>query len=505
MGNKLRKLVYELGKNIPPTATANDILDLAQDAYWGSNTLARLHREIQLEKVVPQAYRNASLLNQQQETRSLRYLVDALQEEYETRRAFSERVMPSMRAEAAHSLEQAGVSFLFIKGSSLEAYPHGYLRQMNDLDLIVENWDDLFLAAQVLEAQGYHHDETRNSPWVMRILSSGRPEAQMTGRLFLERHEGDRLVELDLHLAPFVIASTGVLACDMWERARAQRSTVPTPEDKLLILVAHAANHGHFIIKDFNDVYAILDRHKETFDWGYFCRCVQQSTLSYAAYYVLKRVRLEYAKECVPQQVLDTLGQSKEMLCAAAIAITSKTSKEQPWRQWIERIIYTLHTLAFEQANHGLASGLRKAMEFLGWSFRLSILQGRAGDYLVAQRLLHSNKSQLFPFPRRGQQLPIVPAAAICDSFSQEQLARCLQITPDAIQEAIASEEKKSLLEVKPIGHTVLFLRLGSAEAILTPVDLFIPTQDAMFTEPEVVALEELVEVLKDLTVLPRI
>lgn len=137
-------------------------------------------------------------------------------------------------------------------------------------------------------------------------------------------------------------------------------------------------------------------------------------------------------------------------------------------------------------------------MEFLGWSFRLSILQGRAGDYLVAQRLLHSNKSQLFPFPRRGQQLPIVPAAAICDSFSQEQLARCLQITPDAIQEAIASEKKKRLLEVKPVGHTVLFLRLGSAEAILTPIDLFIPTQDAIFTEPEVVALEELVKVLVD-------
>jgi hypothetical protein len=498
MANKLRKLLYELGKNVPPATRANEIIDLTKDRYWNHNRLAKLRREIQLEKVTLQAYRNASLLNQQQETKALRHLMDALQEEYEKRCAFSERVMPRVRVEVVHILEQADVNFLFIKGSSLEAYPHGYLRQMNDLDLIVETWDDLFLAARALEAQGYQHAETLHSPWVMRISSSGKPETQMVGRLFLARHEGDHLIELDLHLAPFAIASTGVLVCDMWERAQAQRSTIPTPEDKLLVLLAHAANHGYFLIKDFNDVYTVLEWHKETFDWDYFCRCVQKSTLSYAAHHVLKHVRQEYAKECVPEQVLDTLQQSKETTCAVAIAVTSKTSKEKPRRRWIERLMHTLHTLAFERANHGLASGLRKVMEFLGWSFRLSILQGRAGDHSIVQRLLHSTKSQLFPSPRRGQQLAIVSAAEICGDFSQEQRAKCLQIPPDAFREAMDSGKEKSLLEVKPVGRTTLFLRLGSAEAVLTPIDLFIPTQDAVFTGPEVADLEKLVKVLVD-------
>ena len=496
MGNKLRKLLYALGKNIPQTTTAKDVLDLAQDTYWNNNTLARLHQEIRLEKAILQVYHNACLLNQQQETKALRYLIDALQEEYEKRCDFSERVMPSARAEVVHILQQAGVDFLFIKGSSLQAYPHGYHRQMNDLDLIVETWNDLFLAAQALEAQGYQHSEAWQSPWIIRVSSRGRPEAQMAGQLFLVRYDGDHVVELDLHSAPLVIGSTGTLACDMWERARAQRLTVPTPEDKLLILVAHAANHGYFLIKDFNDVYAILDRHNETFDWEYFCRCTRQSSLSYAAHYVLKRVRLEYVKEYVPERVLDALRQSKETTCAAVIAITSQSSKR--WGSWAEKIMCTLHALAFERPRHGLTSSLRKAMAYLGWLFRFSILQGAPGDYSIVQRLLHSNKGQLFPFPRRGQQLLMIPAALVCDNFSPEQLAMCLAITPDALQQVIACEEEKELLEVKPVGHTTLFLRLGAAEAILTPIDLFIPTQDAIFTEPQVAALEKLVETLLD-------
>lgn len=513
MGNKLRKLVCGLGKNIPPTTTANDILDLAQGARWSDETLAKLHREIQLEKVVMQAYDNACLLNQQQETRVLRYLIDALREEYEKRRSFTEVVIPSVRAEATRILEQAGVNFLFIKGSSLEGYPHRYCRQMNDLDLIVERWDDLFLAAQALEAHGYSHItegirlpefilvEAIDTPWIMRLLPSGSLEAQMVGQVNLARHEGDHIVALDVHTTPFVVGSTGLLECDMWERARAQRSTLPMPEDKLLILVAHAANHGYFLIKDCNDVYAILERHKDVFDWDYFCRCVQQSTLSYAAYYILKRVRQEYAKECVPGQALNTLRRSREMICAAAIAVTSQSSKK--WQPWAERVMYTLHALAFEGANYGLASGLKKAVEYLWRSFQFSVLQGEGlvgaiGEHPIVQQLLHPERNLIFPFPRRGQQILIVPAAAICDDLGQEQLATCLQTTPAAFQEAIAGE-RDGPLEVKPVGRSTAFLRLGSAEAVLTPIDLFIPTQDAVFTESEVVAQEELVGVLLDM------
>lgn len=501
MANRLRKLVCGLGKNIPPTTTANDILDLAQDARWSDKTLARLHREIQLEKVVMQAYDNACLLNQQQETRVLRYLIDAFREEYEKRRSFAEGVIPSVRAEVTRILEQAGVNFLFIKGSSLEGYPHRYCRQMNDLDLIVERWDDLFLAARALERYGYNHIEVPDTPWIMRILPSGSLEAQMVGQINLTRHEGEHFIALDVHTAPFVIGLTGLLECDMWERARPQRSTVPTPEDKLLILVAHAANHGFFLIKDYNDVYAMLERHKDAFDWDYFCRCVQQSTLSYAAYYVLKRVRQEYAKECVPGQVLDVLQQSKETICAAAIAITSQKSKK--WQPWAERVMYTLHALAFERVNYGLASGLKKAVEYLWLSFRFSILQGEGlvgaiGEYPIVQRLLHSNRNLIFPSLRRGQQLLIVPAAAVCDDLGQEQLATCLQATPEALQEAIAGE-RDGPLEIKPVGRSTVFVRLGAAEAILAPIDLFVPTQDAVFTESEVVAQEELVGALLDM------
>lgn len=498
MGNKLRKLVYELGKNIPPVPAK--VFDLIKDIHWDDNSLAELHREIQLEKIVLLAYHNARLLNQQQETSVLQRLMDIMQEEYEKRTSFTESVVPLVRAKATHILQQAGVNFLFIKGSSLDSYPHGYPRQMNDLDLIVENWDDLLAAAEALEAQGFYHLEVPDTPWISRLSPSEEWTTQMVGQINLTCREGEHLVALDTHTSPFTIGSTGMLESEMWERARAQRSTIPTPEDKLLILVAHAANHGYFIIKDFNDVYAILERHKDAFDWDYFCHYVRQSTLSYAAYYVLKHVKQEYAPECVPEQVLYDLRQSKETICAIAIKITSQNSKK--WRQWVERVTPVLHTLIFEKQRHGLASALSKSIAHFWNLLRLTVLQGsgwvgKIGEHSVVQRLLHTNKNLLFPSPTRGQQLMILPAAEVCDNVSQEQLVAYLKIAPAALQEIIASKQNGAL-EVKHVGHFTAFLRMGSAEAILTPIDLFIPTSDGVFADSEVAALEKLTQTLLD-------
>lgn len=91
----------------------------------------------------------------------------------------------------------------------------------------------------------------------------------------------------------------------------------------------------------------------------------------------------------------------------------------------------------------------------------------------------------------------ILPAAEVCDNVSQEQLAAYLKIAPAALQEIIAGKQNGAL-EVKHVGHFMAFLRMGSAEAILTPIDLFIPTSDGVFADSEVAALEELTQTLLD-------
>jgi len=495
MQNKLKPLVRELGRNILPMA-AGPVLRLMQEIHWDQGTVDELVRQIRQEKVIPQVYRNACLLNEQQGSAILHSLVDSLRDEYERRSGFSRDIVPLIRTEITHILEQADIDFLFIKGSSLEAYPYGYLRQMNDFDLILENWNGFLLAVRALAAQGYSLAATETeAPWMTRLTCSGSMDAQLVGHITLIRYEYNRRIYLDVHCAPFQVGPTGMLMCDLWERLDAQGTTIPTPEDKLLILVAHAVNHGYFLIKDLNDVYAVLHKHKDTFDWHYFCRCIRQSNLSYAANYVLHRVKREYSHECVPRWVLNATERIEERIQALVIVATTDSVKKGPWA---EKLIYPFHTLAFERGRYGLPMAVRSAAQYLWWTFRLSILQanmiGPIGDHPAVRSLLHSSKSNLFPAPRRGQQLVIVPLEAICDEISREQIDACTRMTSATWGKLLV--QGKSLIEFTAAGPLAVFLRMGRAEVLSTPIGLFVPTEDAVFTEPEVNSLEKLVEAL---------
>lgn len=488
---RIRNLVRELGKTIPPTRSSQ-MLELARGS-WNTRALAGLHREVRWEKVVMQAYHNACILSQQQMTEPFRYLLGALKEDYEKRRVFAERVMPSVREQVTRILQQAGVDFLFIKGASfLEGYPHGYLRQSNDLDMLFETLDGLLLAAQVLKKHGYHHAGAADTPWLMRVSSSNESEMRIAGQINIKCQKSNHSVLLDLHTTPFVVGPTGMLECNLWDRARARHANIPTPEDRLLILIAHAANHGYFILKDFNDIYALVAQHGDSFQWDYVCRCVQRSTLSYAAHYALSVVDAEYEDSCVPQEVLGILNQSKEVVCSRAIRLTSTSSKK--WRSGAESLMYTLHTLAFEKARYGVGSGLKKAIEYLCWAFSLYSMQRTVGDLPIARSLLRSNRSLLFPAPRRGPQIPLVRAVEVCDCLPEHKLRTCLQRALSVIGTADTGDERGQLLEAKPVGHSMVFLRLGEAEAVLTPIDLFIPTDDGIFTEADIAAVERLAQ-----------
>lgn len=491
------RLALALGKNITPSSEA--VIHLAQSSYWNEKTLSELRQKILTQKVVLQAYQNASLLLQQQEIKTLRDLITALQEDKERRQTFAEQIMPKLRTEITHIFEQAKIRFLFIKGSSLEDYPHGYMRQMNDIDLMVQSWDECFRAAHLLEQQGYSHSDPQESPWIENIVPAQKLEDRLVGHLNLMLPTEHYHVGIDIHMAPFTVGPTGILACDLWQRAEGYQSVrprVPTPEDQLLILVAHATNHGYVLIKDFNDCYALLHRHNNTFDWDYFCRCIKQSMLSEVAYYVLKRVKEEYASEYVPGTVLCMLKQDRNMIYAQTIAFTSE--KVQQRRDLAEKAIQTLHTLSYERHKYGLASSLRVSLQFLWWSWCLSTLQNQEslGGIAFIRHLLHTTKSHIFPVPPRGQQITILPITDICDHLTEEQLALCLRIPASLLFQLMTEREATPPLEAKLVGSETLFVRQGRAEVIFTSLDIFVPTQDGVFTEEEVAALETLMDTI---------
>jgi len=489
--------VQQLGKNTPEVDSSALIKSL-EKVSWTNNSRNAMLRIIRQEKVVLQAYRNAYLINSEQRLKVLEDIVGDLREEYEERRHFVEAIVPKVRVEIAACLNQAQVNFMFIKGSSLDPYPNDHIRQLGDLDIIVENWDDLFRVAQAIEAQGYAQDSSEaEAAWILRIASDGDLDRQLVTHINLVRSENKQSIVLDIHSAPFVVGPSGFLVSDMWARAYRQGAVVPTPEDKLLILVAHAVNHGYFLIKDYNDAYATLHQQINVFDWEYFNHYIKRSSLGHAAYLLVRRIREEYSAQCVPEQVLTNLHRSRSLTCSISMSATTRAISKGPWA---ERMVFPSQTIAFERGRKGLAAGFTIAARYLWWSIRLAVLQngllGSMGDLTLVQRLLHKAGNVIFPVPVSGQQIVLLPVQDILDDFDAENFVSHAVERWETLSHVLKQPDIG--LEAKPVGHTTYFLCLDQAEAILTPVGLFVPTEDAIFMDRELEALQKLINRLSD-------
>lgn len=429
----------------------------------------------------------------------LQKLLDVMWKEYKSRTAFTMDIIPAAKSDITRVFKEAGVKFMFIKGSSL-TYPHGYVRQMNDLDLIVENWENLFAAAYILEKHGFQHIGGREASWMTRLIYPRELGQEMVAHLSLIRQEASHSLSIDLHSTPLTIGPLHGLKCDMWKRINDIEPTIPSPEDKLLISIAHAASQGFYLVKDFNDVYAILQQAGETFDWEYFRYCANGSDISYAAYYVLKYVKQEYSNECIPERMLGELQQVVDKIRYHIIATTSRSSKSHSG--WTERTIaQTLNALLWGRTNLNLAYGLRKALEYAIWSLRLGILHSVPETAHILQLLLHSNKNRFSPLPPSGQVFLLLPIASVCDNVTQKQITDNLYVIYNTLRFR-TNFDKRIGIEIKPLGRTTLVLRLGVVEAILTHVDLFVPAYDPVYSARKIDALDNLIDVI--LTLIPK-
>lgn len=488
-------LVAIIGRNQPITAIT-EAITLAQSHDWTPQARAQLVERVRLEKVVIQAYTNALSLQTQQPTTVLSELLDALQADYARRRHFTETIMPGVRQEISRALAEARVRFLFIKGSSLDDYPHGQRRQMNDLDVMLADWDSLFRAAKVLQLHGYQFCEVSEEvPWIMRIALTEEPISQMVGHFTMLRFEGEQEIAIDLHTMPFMVGECGPLTSDMWQRAV---GLTPRLEDKLLILIAHAANHGYFLRKDLNDAYALLLSVSADFDWHYFETCILRSNLAFAAVYALDRVESDYGLACVPGAVKARLARHKERLCAAGLKWISQRGRQN--LTWAGRGMVALYTLAYEQARHGGWRGAVAATHYCARWLRFALLQenlwGGVGDREAVREYLHSRKARLFPSVSLGRQLFIVPATAVCDDLDEAQLVACQQTPAPLLLDRLRQAQPAVTLQL--IGPYTLFVGLESAEIIITPVGIFVPTVDAVFMAEELSGLETLLHTVLD-------
>jgi len=497
MSSKLDRFTLEVGQ-IQPRISERALTHFTDDCVWSQKELDRLLAQTGLQKVITPVYRNVSLISKQRQTRNADALLRALRDEYEKRKTFATALVPLILNRLTAVLESAGIPFLFIKGSSLRRYPHGYIRQMNDLDLMVGSLDDCMRTMQALIQDGYNHRAPWESPWIQRVNVENSSQLHVVGHFNLYRFENEFPVVIDLHTAPFISGASGILESHMWERAQANPAGVhiPTPEDQLLILVAHAVNHGYFLVKDFNDIYAILSQYQERIDWDYFCHFCRQNTLISAAFYALNLAQKEYEGDLTPQSVLENLRRQKSGLYTKTLGIINRKGPEH--RELAEKSIAILHTLAYEKDHRRLAAGQEIAGKFLWTSLKRKLLQNeRFAQFPLtrpAWNVLHTKHSQLFPFPQRGEQIFLLAAEDVCESELLAQHKGDMHLSPVQVQHALEKIEPGSQLNMRIVDESALFIRMDRVECIYTTFGIYIPTRDGVFTEGEVTTLNQLIE-----------
>lgn len=493
MENKRIEVIKTLGRVLPVDM---GVIEAARDLKWDRAQIKQAHAAFQAQKVVLQAYQNAVACSQQREVPFLQALCEELQEEQERHILFTRSIVPALKAELTAVLDQAHIPFLFIKGSSLETYPGDYLRQMNDLDFMVRNWDDCFRAARCLTEHGFSHRENLvETPWITLATMEGSQSAgRMIAHLNLTRGQDVEEVSIDLHAFPFMVGPTGVLFHDVWERLKDEYTHIPPPEDKLLILIAHATNHGYVLLKDLNDIYAILHEHGSAFDWDYCGKCIRQSMLAEMAFYCLQRVRTEYNEQHIPASILAELRKQQKGYYTKALALASGRLDDKR-QDTAEKVIHTLHTYLFERKQRGGMAGIQMLARYYMVLVRLVLLQSNAlgplKQWSVVQRTLRSKKPCLFPELKRGQQMVILPVTEVSETITEEQIALATNLSIETLLQEY--QKQPSQLHIRPIGEQTLAVMYGHAEILVTPLEIYIPTHDGIFTEDVIEDLEHLV------------
>ncbi|MGE5571608.1 MAG: nucleotidyltransferase family protein [Bacteroidota bacterium] len=257
-----------------PAATQARARVLAQvDAVLGRSRFAVSW--LDANKVVPIAYHNIDRLGDPR----MRGLASALEQEWGAKLEASQRAR-ELRAELqAISPLLAGLRVMLVKGTSLwYLVPDTCLRAQNDIDVVAPDTKTVWEVVRRLSRAGY--SPGRVAPWIQMRRSIDGDGYVVAGSITLERQvPGRPWVCLDIHWPSMPVGIRhGYLEPDwFWDDARRLDNGfyVPSPENALLVTLAHAHQHGYVIQKDVNDVYLIVSTYENYLDWDYIMHHVR--------------------------------------------------------------------------------------------------------------------------------------------------------------------------------------------------------------------------------------
>ncbi|HEX6288652.1 MAG TPA: nucleotidyltransferase family protein [Herpetosiphonaceae bacterium] len=200
---------------------------------------------------------------------------------------------------------ELGIEILLIKGYSVgRFYPAPYERLTNDVDFMFRTVEDAYVFYEWMIDQGYTQHEKEIS-WFKQD-AAGRVYGQINLLNVKQRHR----LRFDVHYTYYSIGYSGYLDEDLWQHAlpvtvRGVELLVLKPSYALIILFAHLLSHGYVLVKDVNDVAAILLNAR--LDWNEVASLAARSHLDGIMRHVIQRVAALYDHPTIQAQARQAL------------------------------------------------------------------------------------------------------------------------------------------------------------------------------------------------------
>ncbi|MGI8552975.1 MAG: nucleotidyltransferase family protein [Dehalococcoidia bacterium] len=285
------------------------------------------------------------------------------------------------------------IPILLIKGAAVSRlYPDGFIRDQDDIDLVVPTWRGGWATLHCLNACGFTIKTLHLGKIGPRALVGGADCADAAG------------VQVEARFPKYPNMSSSTIETPLWDRAveislaPAVNYLIPSYEDSLLILLAHICKHGSMCWRDINDAYLLIASAPMSLDWDYIAHIARQNALAGLLQAVLQIVEEWYGELPVPQERLPRTTRVAVWL-AQMLCLRSREG-HMGWSVPYE----AGHLFRFKRARFGLILAARdvysfvlRSLEHQSWFLFLNARRGEAKWYvlqwyraLLLRALLHT-------------------------------------------------------------------------------------------------------------------
>jgi hypothetical protein len=289
---KTKNILGQLARVTPPSSDTNVFLS-ELNALINQIGMAKFVCEVRRQKVWPQVYDNLRILSERSDGELFR--------EFNKISNDREKVWmvdySSMIWKVFSILEELNERVMVFKGGALLGlYPDSAPRWMFDVDILLPNVRTSWETLNKLHDYGYAFDKRVNVVLQRtQDMKGGTQKRLIDGGAVLVPRDKVKGLELDVKLGWFSMS----LSCDVFGRSKPfegkwKHLSYPSPDDSLLIIIAHGIIHGSLWLRDINDIWLLLQKYGHEIDKEYILYHAKRSCISSCLGHALGMVKNIY-------------------------------------------------------------------------------------------------------------------------------------------------------------------------------------------------------------------